>query len=164
VIDLGLRLQDVQEMDLASEPVKYQGDADPRENLRDSGATEDECNYLVRRRRAPWIGERVELNAMTSAQFITWLEQKLDAAGVTKYIPDVDTLSAAYRRAHRIALLNKAIEDAKRDLPADDAIVIPGGLLGQVDKALDPDFDGDATLSWDAAIAQIAQDGLEAAA
>lgn len=163
VIDLGLRLQDVQEMGLTSEPVEYRGDADPRENLRASGATEDECRFLVHRREygRPWVGERVELNAMTSAQFIAFVERKLDEVGVTKYIPDQDALARAYRRAHRIALLNKAIAEAANALPDDDAIVIPADVRRRIDKALDPDFAGDEAVSWDAAIAQIAQDDIE---
>jgi hypothetical protein len=45
VVDLGLRLADVQTMDLQSEPVDYRNRKDPRINLRRCGATEEECNY-----------------------------------------------------------------------------------------------------------------------
>jgi hypothetical protein len=48
-----------------------------------------------------WIGERVELNAMTSDQLIAWLERKLAEIGVQKVIPDRDALANAYRRAVR---------------------------------------------------------------
>jgi hypothetical protein len=51
VIDIGLRLQDVQEWGLLSltEPVDYRNaKKDPREKLRVAGATEEECAYLVR--------------------------------------------------------------------------------------------------------------------
>jgi hypothetical protein len=37
---------------------------------------------------------RVELNAMTTPEFIQWLDEKMDAAGVGKLIPPDDALSA----------------------------------------------------------------------
>ena len=46
VIDLGLRLADVEAMGLASEPVEYGDDKDPRVNLRRCGATEAEVGLL----------------------------------------------------------------------------------------------------------------------
>jgi hypothetical protein len=102
VVDLGLRLGDIEAMALESEQVDYTGNTDPRENLRESGATEAECRYLVRKQIGTrWSGERVELNAMTSDQFIAWLEQKLAAHQVHKVVPDEATLAAAYRRAWR---------------------------------------------------------------
>src|SRR5262249_24074317 len=63
------------------------------------GASEEEYTFLVHERR--WEddvseGERIELNAMTSAQFLRWLEDGLCAAGVTKVVPDPETLANAY--------------------------------------------------------------------
>ena len=49
--------------------------------------------------RGGWFGERVELNAMTSGQFITWLEGKLDEHEVRKVVPDEEALAKAYLRA-----------------------------------------------------------------
>ena len=92
VVDLGLRLDDAAAMGLDSEPVDSRNQKDPRIRLRECGATEDECDYLVG-------GERIELNAMDSGQFIEWLEQCLDEAGVEKVIPEADVLETAYRRA-----------------------------------------------------------------
>lgn len=82
VIDLGLRLEDVQPMGFESEPVEYPDKKDPRINLRNSGASEAECDFLVRHKtEGGWIGERVELNAMTSKQFLTWLVGKESRPG-----------------------------------------------------------------------------------
>jgi len=167
VIDLGLRLTDVQEMALEHEPVTYEDKADPRINLRERGATEDECRFLVSKRdriSGQWEGDRVELNAMTSPQFIAWLERKLDEVGVTKFVPEQKAVTDAYRRAWRIAKLNKMISDVIGELPKDDDIDIPDDLRDRLAATLDPDQDGDATLSWDMAIARIAHDGLEVAA
>jgi DNA topoisomerase VI subunit B len=114
VVDLGLRLEDVQAMGLQSEAVEYDGYVDPRSNLRECGATEGECEFLVRGHGSSgrWVGKRVELNAMTSPQLVAWLEQKLQAAGVRKAVPDRATLEAAYRRAWRRARVQKAIDGA----------------------------------------------------
>ena len=53
VVDMGLRLNDVEKYGLESEPVTYNHDPGP--NLRENGATEDEIEFLRTR--------RVELNA-----------------------------------------------------------------------------------------------------
>ena len=42
-------------------------------------------------------GKRVELNALTSRQFIDLIERKLAEAGVRKVIPPKNDLEAAYR-------------------------------------------------------------------
>ena len=108
VEDLGLRLADAQAMGLQSEQVYYQGQKDPRESLRRCGATPAECAFLVQRRVGEgWEGERIELNAMDSVTFITWLEAKLVAAGVRKLVPEGEALTAAYQRMAQIAMLQR---------------------------------------------------------
>jgi hypothetical protein len=95
VIDLGLRLEDAQRYSLESEAV-YENISYPklRAQLRGNGATEDEIQFLVQ-------GQRVELNASTSDQFVEWLTGKLDALQqqgiIGKVVPDVDTLEKVYR-------------------------------------------------------------------
>jgi hypothetical protein len=150
VIDLGLRLGDVTALGLTGERVTYGTVADPRENLRRSGATEAECDFLVfggRPRR--WEGRRVELNEMTSPKLITLLEDKLAAAGVTKVVPDGEALTAAYRLQVRRARLQRAIDEAARGLDDTDT-EMPRGLR----KRLAEMIDGEA-IPWDQALWQI---------
>jgi hypothetical protein len=129
VVDLGLRLTDVRAMNLESEAVDYSGQIDPRINLRQRGATEEECAFLVRRGAdGGWTGQRVELNAMTSDQFIAWLEQKLVDAGVRKLVPDQAALANAYRRAMRQKRLEEALEEAMGYIDEDEDICIPDDL------------------------------------
>lgn len=159
VIDIGLRLADVQAMSLESEPVEYSGRLDPRHNLRDHGATEEECNFLVRaggRYAGGYAGERVELNAMSSPQLLAWLEAKFREHGITKVVPEGEVLDRAYRRAVRLAILQFALDKAKNELP--DTIDIPDDLHDRLRAALDPEQGGDDTLSWDAALAQLAEE------
>src|SRR5215472_5309626 len=114
VIELGLRLEDIEGLD--SEPVEYNQRKDPREYLRECGATDEECEFLVERAiRGGWIGRRVELNAMTSSQLIAWLERKLEEHGVKKVVPTNATLVSAYRRATYLQELKQQIEDWKDD-------------------------------------------------
>jgi Topoisomerase 6 subunit A/Spo11, Toprim domain len=93
IIDIGLRLADVERLALQSEPVVF-GNRKPDalcRNLRLNGASEAEIAYLINGK------QRVELNAMTSPQLITLIEDALVANGVSKVIPNADTLAAAYR-------------------------------------------------------------------
>ena len=88
-IDLGLRLDDVVKLGLASEPVAIRKDEDAlRERLRINGATEDEIEFLLG-------GERVELNSMPSDVFVEFVERKLEANGVAKVVPPPERLAAA---------------------------------------------------------------------
>jgi hypothetical protein len=154
MIDLGLRLTDVRDMNLESEPVEYDSKADPRIGLRKAGATEAECTFLVRDNTHPghlvWRGERVELNAMTSEQFIAFVERKLAEHGVEKVVPDHDTLANAYRRAVRLAMAKRVLDKAL-DADTSAAIDVPP----DIDDAVADAING-TSVSWDEALWRIA--------
>ena len=152
VIDLGLRLADVEAMNLDSEAVDYSGDADPRPGLVERGATKAEAAYLVTGKKDErWTGRRVELNALDSQQFLDWLEAKLQAHGVKKFIPDdAEAINAAWRRAWRIQELNKVIAKAAADLP--DAPEPPADLTEQIHTRLAEH----PAMRWDAALLETA--------
>jgi DNA topoisomerase VI subunit B len=158
VIDLGLRLEDVRRLGLSSEKVEYgrrrrhkRPPVDPRINLRNSGASEEECDFLVRRQMDGgwWEGERVELNAIASRQFIEWLEAKLTEHGVLKLIPDAATLARAYRRATRLARLQRTVEDLLAD-DEEEPIDVPHDLEQQVREAMQGN-----TNCWDSALGSL---------
>ena len=46
-VDIGLRIEDIEDMDLESEPLTYRQTKDPREYLIACGATREEYNFLV---------------------------------------------------------------------------------------------------------------------
>jgi hypothetical protein len=158
VIDLGLRLEDVRDMNLEdeSEPVSYRSDKNPRISLREAGATEAECNFLVRDNTHPgylnWQGQRVEMNAMTSDQFVAFLERKLTEHGVRKVVPDGEALANAYRRAVRLATAEKALAEALKD-DVSASVTVPSDLAERVNRAIDGTAD-----SWDEAIWRIARE------
>jgi len=115
VIDLGLRIEDVEELALPSEPDEYDT-KDPKILLRESGATEEECNYLVTGRRGKtWVGKRVELNAMSSDVFIEWLEGKLESHGVKKVVPDAERLNAEYKKAYQEKWIEAKIKEVEAE-------------------------------------------------
>jgi DNA topoisomerase VI subunit B len=150
VIDLGLRLEDVRALNLESEQVEY--NSDPRPNLEQNGATDEEIEYLVRGKSGgKWAGERVEINAMPSDVLVAWLERKLTDAGAAKLVPSDDTLAEAWKQAKRRAkvqaAIDKALEEAKE---ADEPM--PDGLADKIREAIE----GKAE-SWDSALWRLAR-------
>jgi DNA topoisomerase VI subunit B len=158
VIDLGLRLKDVKAQTLPAEDVVY-GKTDPTANLVKNGATKKEVAFLYRghnvARGGHW-GQRVELNAFTSAAFIKWIEAGLQEHGIRKTIPDEAVLDHAFRRAaaayHFNAHSRRAAEAARAHAAG---ISIPGDLRGQVERRLR----ATPEISWDQAIGQIVTEG-----
>lgn len=155
VIDVGLRLADIE--GLEREPVTYKQRRHPRHSMKECGVTDEEQEVLVSGPSSwdhftHWNGERVELNAMTSDQFVKWLEAKLDEHGVEKVVPEADVLAEGYRRAiirqHVAEIIEKTVE-------AMDEIEVPDSLAERVRDhlALHP---ADA---WEHALAVIAEDG-----
>ncbi len=151
VIDLGLRLADVQELGLDSESAYDRGSTwSRRENLRTNGATDEEIEFL--------LSERVELNALASDDLIEWIESKLQEHGVAKVMPDDDFLETAFRHSVSAAyaveqaeeLLNKAEQKGAE-------AVVPADLRDQVAKLIEDD----EALSWDEAVKEIAEGQIE---
>ena len=150
VIDIGLRLEDVESMDLQSEPVDYDGKVDPRLNLKVNGATEAECDFLVETERPPWRGKRVELNTMTSRQILSFVERKLVEHGVEKVVPEVHDLERAFRGAVVRARAQETINKLEKE-----TIDIPPDLKEQVWDQI-----ADTPRSWDHAIETLATEWL----
>lgn len=144
VIDLGIRLDDIEREHLASEPVKYT--KNPEANLALNGATQKEIAWLLADG-----GRRVELNAFTNDHLIAWLERKLQTHGVTKLIPTDDVLAVAYRRATRIHAVNRLIAESEQQ--TGDRTPIPSQLRDRVQQMLKET----PTMPWDAAVAEIAR-------
>jgi hypothetical protein len=125
-IDLGLRLTDVQELGLISEPVSF-GNVSPnkiRTRLRLNGATDDEITFLME-------GQRVELNAMHSDEFVAFVERKLTEAGIAKVVPAKDQLAEAYRLFAKSKRIEEAVETAIEEL-SDEETAVPDDLEARV--------------------------------
>jgi hypothetical protein len=113
VYDLGLRLADALEMGLEDEDFAIKQNVHPRDNLEQGGATEDEIEYLVREQKGKhWHGKRIELNAMTSRQFIDFLETKLEEHGIEPVVADTATLGLVWQQEQLRRRVEAAVLEA----------------------------------------------------
>jgi hypothetical protein len=153
VIDLGLSLADVNEMGLESEYQHHQrGDRSALEaNLRSNGATEEEIAFMFRDFNETSSTRRVELNAMTSPQFIAFLEHKLKESDVAKVVPDVETLNETYIALERGRRLEEATEEVLADIENEE-IEPPKNLEKRVRAMLKRK----PAMRWDTAVAAVA--------
>ena len=145
-VDMGLRLVDVERLGLESERVSIDKDRDTlRERLGINGATVAEADFLL-------SGRRVELNAMTSDQFVAFIEEKLIAPGVRKVVPDDALLAEAFAAMTRAA---EAIERLHNEIQRLRAVPVetPEGLADEVRRLLE----AEPTLTWDEALLRLAQ-------
>jgi hypothetical protein len=116
-------------------------------NMRLNGATEEEIEFLLE--------QRVELNALTSRQFIDLIVIKLTAAGVKKLVPDKTLIDDTFRAVVRGERIREFIEEALAEEQAKD-VAVPSDIAAQVKAMLAKD----PKLRWDAAVAEIAKASL----
>lgn len=148
VIDLGLRLEDVEAYGLQAEGVSYSL-TDPTSNLRTNGATDEEIDFLC---GDGYRGKRVELNALTSGDMIKWIESKLNEHGIKKIVPEEETLKAAYLRAFKDKKLRGVIEEATDNINREsETLDCPNDLEERVREILR----NDPAMTWDAAIEEL---------
>jgi hypothetical protein len=146
VIDLGLRLDDVEGLEIEASRLNPDEHDAARLNLAENGATPDEIEFMLH--------HRVELNAFTSDGLVAWLERKLNEHGIQKVIPDDETLAAAYQRARESADVQLIIDEAiRRRRARPSQIIIPADLRARVEKALNED----RGRPWDEVVAEMAR-------
>jgi len=157
VIDLGLRLEDIE--GLQDEPVTYKTNVNPGYYLRSCGCSPDEIDFLVKQGYYQYTGRRVELNAMTSEQLISWIKKKLDENGVEKFIPDRDILIKGYQRAKYLQLIDDKIQEITDSIKNDSEDISEkelNGIYEELTDKLKDKLKDDPGLSWDEAIWEIA--------
>ena len=148
VIDIGLRLDDVESLSLQSEPVQISGNWNVRAaTLAQHGATPSEISFLRER--------RVEVNAMTAPVFIAFLERKLVEHSVSKVVPEIPTVE---RHARRIIEQVRADEALRKILPEIQkmakSVALPKGLMQRIRDALQQS----PGIPWDKAVADIVRE------
>jgi hypothetical protein len=152
IIDLGLSLEDVEAMGLESE---YQHHPKGQkavliDNLRTNGASEEEIAFMFHDFDSRRLTRRVELNAMTSPQFVAFVERKLRDNRITKIVPDQDLLAEAYIGMERGRRLEEAVAELDNEDGADD-IKPPSDLEQRVRKLLE----GRPSMRWDAVLRSV---------
>lgn len=151
VIDLGLRMADIDDLDY--EDVIYKQEIDPRYYLEECGATPEERAFLVNSEHyGGYGGKRVEINAMTSEQLLNWLDKKFAEHGVKKLIPDADAIAAAYKRAVYLQRVEERIREVESEI-RDKGIDMPKGLVRKLDKAMEKQD----SKSWDEIVWELAK-------
>ena len=149
LIDIGLRLTDAVAMDLQAERVTVSDWYARAATLRRHGATDQEINFLR------W--ERVELNAMTSSQFIDFIEAKFAEHGVEKVLPDAAVIEAHARRLIEQRLAHDALAEIREQLANEAADYVLPDDLGPVVRA---HLDAYPSLAWDEALAEAIDQGM----
>jgi hypothetical protein len=152
-IDLGLDLADVQEMSLAHEHqyLKKGHRYKLMENLRVNGASEDAIEFMFADYDRTRSLLRVELNAMTSRQFIDLLKRRLTEHGIKKVVPGKRTLADTYRLFSRSEGVKKIVEREIKKFGT-GRITVPADLEQRVNKHLAKY----PFLRWDEAVAFLA--------
>jgi hypothetical protein len=132
-IDIGLSLADVRAMKLESEYQHHpKGDkAALMANLRENGASSEEIAFMFQDFDRLRSTRRVELNAMTSPQFVKLIENRLRQNGIRKVVPDQDLLAELYCKTEKAARLREAIADGEEG-DEDDVNAPPKDLQRRV--------------------------------
>ena len=159
VIELGLSLVDVTALGLEFEyQVLKKGRKDVLvDNLYENGAAAEEVAFMFADwEKHPGCLRRVELNALTSPQFVQFLDNKLRQHGIEKVVPQADELANAYSLFVRNAKVETVIKEAVDNMDDDEEeIEVPEDLERQVRKYLEDH----PTARRDEAVQNIAGDG-----
>jgi hypothetical protein len=134
VIPLGLRLVDVRAEALQTEPIPLDKNPEKQANkwaaqartLEQHGATPEEIEFLRT--------QRSELNMLSGRRFLAFLERKLAAHGVKKYLPESDeTLRLHLQRYREWQLAKELLSQHRSALSAAAAAMpIPSDLRSEV--------------------------------
>lgn len=148
VVDLGLRLADIEGLEREPAAATKTSASLLREQLAGNGATAEEIAILM--------SERIELNAMRSDALVEMIERKLKEYGLEKVVPDDDTLAKAYcafrrsdRLRERFEEMVEEFDEEEEDAEEEDAEdKVPKDLRNRVEAVLATHGD----LRWDDAV------------
>ena len=141
VVDLGLRLEDIDGLESEPAAATKTDEHVLRSQLAKNGATPEEIDFL--------INDRVELNAMASDDLIEMIERKLKNYGLEKVIPNDDVLAKAYLAFHRSNELAEKFEELETEFDEEaHDIAVPKNLRKKVNGVLKRAPD----LRWDDAV------------
>jgi hypothetical protein len=141
IIDLGLRLDDIDGLEVEPAAASKSDDETIADRLRNAGATEEEIEFLLE--------QRVELNAMASDEFIEFIERKLEKHGIAKIVPDAKTLKDTWLHFGRGKRLGEEFVKLKKSIDAElNKPTPPSDLEDRISAMLAEDPE----LSWHEAV------------
>jgi hypothetical protein len=152
IIDLGLRLADIDGLEREAVALGKNRFVLAKQ-LRKNDATEAEIEYLL---GGPVyatgieVGYRVELNAMTSVQFIDFVERKLRDVGAKKVVPDEKMLQAVYAAFVREKMAAPKVEAVLKRI-ASQPVSVPADLVMLLDERIGKH----PAEAWDEAVRKI---------
>jgi hypothetical protein len=148
IVDIGLRLDDVERLGLESETVEVPNREAKRDTLRRHGATEAEIEFLLPLDEDEAC-RRVELNAMTSRQLVDFVEAALEAGGCEKVVPEAVVLTAHARHRLETKLSDALLAEHAETIASQAAAVeLPADLAARIEELLK----AEPSLSWDQAL------------
>lgn len=113
------------------------------ENVADSDRRRPVAGYVERNPISPksygydnydwesWLQEyRVELNAMTTPQFLEWLESKMEAYGVGKVVPTEEVLQSTYVETQEALVRSKLLESVLSEVGFEEMVANAVNELG----------------------------------
>jgi hypothetical protein len=148
VIDLGLRLADVEELDLDPEATFDRGsEGKRRQNLRRNGATEAEVEFL--------LDNRVELNALTSDQLVQFIEMKLADHAIKKVLPSEEWVDHLYRNHLAARYVEDNVEEIiEAGIEFSDKAEVPENIIDSLKERLTRE----PSEPWDKLVVEIAEE------
>ena len=150
VVDIGLDLEQVTAMRLEVEEQYAKAEKNKLiDNMRLNGAGDNEIAFMFRDFNSRRVIRRVELNAMTSPQFVNLVETGLRARRVKKIVPQRKLLADTFTEMTR----GIRLADAVKKIGAIDMtnVKVPADLERRVREALSVD----PSMRWDAAVKAI---------
>ena len=147
VTDFGLRLVDAERFGL----IERCETLDKKKNSR-AIPTEDFPNATPEENAFLKSGRRVELNAFRSADFIKWLEEKLEQSGIQKVVPDEQQLVDQYVDCERERLMDIELESVRRRV---EKKLKNFGSPAELPDLVRQQFDVNPFLSWENAVSAV---------
>lgn len=141
VIDIGLSVEEALDMGLPVESVSYKK-APPYKLLR--RLTSEEKDFLVTGyANGRYYGKRVELDAMTASQLVSWIEGKLKALGLEKKVLPPETVVNDTLKD----TINSKLEDDAKQLVREAIEELLGATIADIErdtkvKIGEPESDG----------------------
>ena len=100
--------------------------------------------------------QRVELNAMTSEQFVEFIRRKLAEHGVEKIVPPKQALDKAYRLFERGRRLEQKFDEMEMNLDSAD-----GRAPNDIDQRIAAILKERPELRWDAAVKEVLDGNID---
>lgn len=116
---------------------------------------------------ASWLQSyRVELNAMTTPQFLEWLEDKMETYGVGKVVPDEDVLISQIEKTREELLRDRVLQELLVNVGFEDIVTkaledaTDISSMGDVVELVRGQLDEDLSSHWSDIVKRMVRDSI----